>query len=37
MEEKLGVILDTDSELLSIMEEEKETFDFETYEFKKLL
>ena len=37
MEEKLGVILDEDSELLSIMEKEKETFDFETYKFKKLI
>ena len=37
MEEKLGAILDEDSELLSIIEKEKETFDFETYKFKKLL
>jgi len=37
MENKLDVILDEDSELLSIMEENKETFNFETYKFKKIV
>ena len=37
MEEKLGATLENNSELLSIITRNNETFDFEPYKFKKLL
>ena len=38
LEKKIGAILNHDSELLSIIDKDKEeTFNFETYKFKKLL